>query len=166
MTNQRWLGTVFDIQQRQAAVTLTAVGGTPGNNGAVQRITFTLWSIRYFAICLVYPRQSPALGHFGLTWVGQINDQGDIVGRTIDQCGHVRPAPVDVPSAMNVDAVRRQETDFPRLRGSRSIRDTQPDAPAPILHVVDHVAHRAGIIGLLVNKAGVDKQIPGVDHQQ
>ena len=166
MTNQPRLGTVFDIQQRQAAVAPAAVGGIPGNNGVMQRIAFALRPVRCFTARLVHPRQPPAPGHFGLTRIGQIDGQEDVVSKTVDQRGHIRPAAADVPDAVNTDAVKRQETDFPRLRGSGNIKDAQPGAPALVLHIADRVTHRAGVVHLLISKTGVSKQIPGVDHQQ
>ncbi|SAY10139.1 Uncharacterised protein [Klebsiella quasipneumoniae] len=166
MANQRRLGTVFDIQQRQAAVAPAAVGGIPGNNGVVQRIAFTLRPVRCFTARLVHPRQPPAPGNLRFTRIGQIDGQEDVVGKTVDQRGHIRPAAADVPDAVNADTAQRQKANFTRLIRRGDIKHAQPGAPAFVLHIADRVTHRAGVVHLLIGKTGVGKQIPGVDHQQ
>lgn len=62
MTNQPRLGTVFDIQQRQAAVAPAAVGGIPGNNGVMQRMAFALRPVGVSppARCIPGSHQRPA----------------------------------------------------------------------------------------------------------
>lgn len=67
---------------------------------------------------------------------------------------------------MNADPVERQKADFPRLIGNGDIKNTQPGAPALLLHIADRLPHRAGVVDLLVGEAGIGKEIPGVDHQQ
>ena len=67
---------------------------------------------------------------------------------------------------MNADAAQRQKADFARPVGRGDIKHPQPGAPAFVLHVADGLPHLAGVVDFLVGKAGIGKQIPGVNHQQ
>ncbi|VTP65057.1 Uncharacterised protein [Leclercia adecarboxylata] len=67
---------------------------------------------------------------------------------------------------MNADPVQRQKADLPWLIRGGDIKDAQPGAPASVLYVADRLPHLAGVVDLFIRKAGIGKQVPGVDHQQ
>ncbi|CAH0326137.1 hypothetical protein SRABI106_04571 [Rahnella aquatilis] len=83
--NQLWRAAVFDIQQRQAAVTPAGICRIPADNGMVQRITFTFRPVRRFTACGMHPRQPPASGDLRIARVGQINRQENIIAVAINQ---------------------------------------------------------------------------------
>ena len=86
MANQPRLGTVFDIQQRQAAVAPAAVGGIARDNRVMQRVAFPFRPVRLLPFGLVHPRQPPAPRHFRLARIGQIDGQEDVVGKAVNEC--------------------------------------------------------------------------------
>ena len=166
VANELRLGAILHVQQRQAAVAPAAVRGIPRNNRVVEGVAFPFRPVRLFACGLVHPRQPPAPRHLGLARVRQVNGQENVVGKTVDQRRHVRPAATDVPDAVNADAAQRQKADFARPVRRGDIKNAKPGAPAPVLNVADGLSYLTGVVDLLVGEAGIGKQIPGVDHQQ
>ena len=132
----------------------------------MQGIALTFRPLRGLPRRLVHPRQPPAPGNFRLTRIGQVDSQENIVAKAVNQRGNVGPAPADVPDSVNTDAVKRQKGDLLRFIRGGDIKNPQPGAPALLPYVADRLAHRTGVINLLVGEAGIGEQIPGGDHQQ
>ena len=165
VANQLWLGAVLHIEQGQAAVAPAAVGGVAGDNRMMKGIALAFRPLRGFPRRLVHPRQPPAPGDLRLARVGQVDSQENVVAKAVNQRGNVGPASADVPDSVDTDAVKRQKGDLSRfIRVEISKSAAWRSSPYP--YIADRLAHRTGVVHLLVGEAGIGEQIPGVDHQQ